>query len=215
MINVMLVDDHDLVRKGIKRLLDDTQGIKVIAEATDGEQAISQVRKQKPDVILMDISMPGIGGLEATRKITRGSPGMKVIAVTVHDDDPFPARLLEAGAAGYITKGCDIDEIIAAIKSVYSGNQYITPGVAQKLALSLVNNRGKSLLEELTQREVQVMLMVVKGQSNREISEKLCLSPKTTSTYRGRLFEKLGVGNDVELTRFAIRHGMIKENIVH
>ncbi|MGB5178619.1 MAG: LuxR C-terminal-related transcriptional regulator, partial [Gammaproteobacteria bacterium] len=97
----------------------------------------------------------------------------------------------------------------------YSGNQYITPGVAQKLALSLVNKRGKSLLEELTQREVQVMLMVVKGESNREISEKLCLSPKTTSTYRGRLFEKLGVDNDVELTRFAIRHGMIKENIVH
>jgi two-component system invasion response regulator UvrY len=215
MINVMLVDDHDLVRKGIRRLLDDTQGIKVIAEATDGEQAISQVRMQKPDVILMDISMPGIGGLEATRKITRVSPDMKVIIVTIHDDDPFPARLLEAGAAGYITKGCDIDEIIVAIQSVYSGNQYITPGVAQKLALSLVNKRGKSLLEELTQREVQVMLMVVKGESNREISEKLCLSPKTTSTYRGRLFEKLGVDNDVELTRFAIRHGMIKENIVH
>lgn len=215
MIDVMLVDDHDLVRKGIRRLLDDTDGIRVIAEATDGEQAISQVRKQKPDVILMDISMPGIGGLEATRKITRGSPDMKVIAVTIHDDDPFPARLLEAGAAGYITKGCDIDEIIIAIQSVYSGNQYITPGVAQKLALSFVNNRGKSLLEELTQREVQVMLMVVKGESNRGISEKLCLSPKTTSTYRGRLFDKLGVDNDVELTRFAIRHGMIKENIVH
>jgi two-component system invasion response regulator UvrY len=215
MIDVMLVDDHDLVRKGIRRLLDDTDGIRVIAEATDGEQAISQVRKQKPDVILMDISMPGIGGLEATRKITRGSPDMKVIAVTIHDDDPFPARLLEAGAAGYLTKGCDIDEIIIAIQSVYSGNQYITPGVAQKLALSFVNNRGKSLLEELTQREVQVMLMVVKGESNRGISEKLCLSPKTTSTYRGRLFDKLGVDNDVELTRFAIRHGMIKENIVH
>jgi len=215
MINVMLVDDHDLVRKGIRRLLDDKNGIKVIAEAPDGEQAIRQIRKQKPDVILMDISMPGIGGLEATRKITRVSPDMKVIAVTIHDDDPFPARLLEAGAAGYITKGCDIDEIIQAIRSVYSGKQYITPGVAQKLALSLVNNRGKSLLEELTQREVQVMLMVVKGESNREISEKLCLSPKTTSTYRGRLFDKLGVDNDVELTRFAIRHGLIRENIVH
>jgi two-component system invasion response regulator UvrY len=215
MINVMLVDDHDLVRKGIRRLLDDTHGIKVIAEASDGERAISQVRLQAPDVILMDISMPGIGGLEATRKITQVSPSMKVIAVTVHDDDPFPARLLEAGAAGYITKGCTIDEIIVAIQSVYSGNQYITPGVAQKLALSLVNKRGKSLLDELTQREVQVMLMVVKGESNREISEKLCLSPKTTSTYRGRLFEKLGIENDVELTRFAIRHGLIKENVVH
>lgn len=215
MINVMLVDDHDLVRKGIRRLLDDSSGIKVIAEAPDGEQAIRQIRKQKPDVILMDISMPGIGGLEATRKITQVSPDMKVIVVTIHDDDPFPSRLLEAGAAGYITKGCDVDEIIQAIQSVYSGNQYITPVVAQKLALSFVNNRGKSLMDELTQREVQVMLMVVKGDSNREISEKLCLSPKTTSTYRGRLFEKLGVGNDVELTRFAIRHGLIRENIVH
>ena len=215
MINVMLVDDHDLVRKGLRRLLDDTSGIKVIAEAPDGEQAIRQVRKRKPDVILMDVSMPGIGGLEATRKITQVSPDMKVIAVTIHDDDPFPARLLEAGAAGYITKGCDIDEIVEAIQAVYSGKQYLTPNVAQNLALSLVNKHGKSLMDELTQREIQVMLMVVRGDSNRDISDTLCLSPKTTSTYRGRLFEKLGVDNDVELTHFAIRHGMIKENIVH
>jgi two-component system invasion response regulator UvrY len=215
MINVMLVDDHDLVRKGIRRLLDDTSGIKVIAEAPDGEQAIRQIRQKRPDVILMDISMPGIGGLEATRKITRMSPDMKVIAVSIHDDDPFPARLLEAGAAGYITKGCDVNEIIEAIQSVYAGNQYLTPNVAQKLALSLVNKHGKSLMDELTQREIQVMLMVVRGDSNREISEQLCLSQKTTSTYRGRLFEKLGVDNDVELTRFAIRYGLIKENIVH
>jgi len=123
--------------------------------------------------------------------------------------------LLEAGAAGYLTKGCEVDEIIAAIQAVYSGNQYLTPNVAQKLALSLVNKHGKSLMDELTQREIQVMMMVVRGDSNRDISAKLCLSPKTTSTYRGRIFEKLGVDNDVELTRFAIRHGMIKENIVH
>ncbi len=215
MINVMLVDDHDLVRKGIRRLLDDTRGIKVVSEAADGEQAISQVRLQQPDVILMDISMPGIGGLEATRKIMAVLPNIKVIAVTVHEDDPFPARLLEAGAAGYLTKGCNVEEIIMAIRSVYSGGQYITPGVAQKLALSLLNNRGTTGIEELTPREVQVMLMVVQGDSNREISEQLCLSPKTTSTYRSRLFDKLGVENDVELTRFAIRHGMIKENVIH
>ena len=215
MINVMLVDDHDLVRKGIRRLLDDASGIKVVAEAPDGEQAIRQIRKNKPDVILMDVSMPGIGGLEATRKITISSPDLKIIAVTIHEDDPFPARLLEAGAAGYITKGCDIEEIISAIRAVYLGEQYITPDVAHKLALSLVNNGNKSVIEELTQRETQVMLMIVKGETNREISEKLCLSPKTTSTYRYRLFEKLGVENDVGLTRFAIRHGLIKENILH
>lgn len=215
MINVMLVDDHDLVRTGIRRLLDDIDGIKVVAEAVDGEQAIRQVRNKRPDVILMDVSMPGIGGLEATRKITRSLPDMKIIAVTIHDNDPFPARLLEAGAAGYITKGSDIREIISAIRSVHQGKQYITPGVAQKLALSFVNNRERSPFAELTQRETQVMLMVVQGDTNKEISEQLCLSPKTTSTYRYRLFEKLGVDNDVELTRLAMRHGLIKENIIH
>ena len=140
---------------------------------------------------------------------------MKIIAVTIHDDDPFPARLLEAGAAGYITKGCDVGEIISAIRSVHQGKQYITPGIAQKLALSFVNNRERSPFAELTPRETQVMLMVVKGYTNKEISEKLCLSPKTTSTYRYRLFEKLGVENVVDLTRFAIRHGLIKENVIH
>jgi two-component system invasion response regulator UvrY len=215
MINVMLVDDHDLVRSGIKRILTDVGDIDVVAEADSGEQAVKQARKIKPDVILMDLSMPGIGGLEATRKITRSMPDAKIIAVTIHEDDPFPARLLEAGAVGYLTKGCDVREIISAIKSVYLGEQYLTPDVAQKLALSFVNHRDKAPLEELTQRETQVMLMIVKGEPNKLISEKLCLSPKTTSTYRYRLFEKLGVANDVELTRFAIRHGLIKEIIIH
>lgn len=215
MINVMLVDDHGLVRTGIKRLLKDVSGIEVVAEAESGEQAIRQVRKEKPDVILMDISMPGIGGLEATRKISQVVPGVKIIAVTIHDDDPFPARLLEAGASGYLTKGCDVQEIVSAIRSVHLGKQYITPEIAHKLALSFVNEREKSPLERLTPRETQVMLMVVRGETNKAISEKLCLSPKTTSTYRYRLFEKLGVENDVELTRFAIRHGLIRENISH
>ena len=215
MINVMLVDDHGLVRTGIKRLLRDVSGIDVVAEAESGEQAIRQVRKEKPDVILMDISMPGIGGLEATRKISQVVPGVKIIAVTIHDDDPFPARLLEAGASGYLTKGCDVQEIVNAIRSVHIGKQYITPEIAHKLALSFVNEREKSPLERLTPRETQVMLMVVRGETNKAISEKLCLSPKTTSTYRYRLFEKLGVENDVELTRFAIRHGLIRENIAH
>jgi two-component system invasion response regulator UvrY len=203
------------VRSGIKRILTDVGDIEVVAEADSGEQAVRQAREIRPDVILMDLSMPGIGGMEATRKITRSMPGAKIIAVTIHEDEPFPARLLEAGAVGYLTKGCDVREIIDAIKSVYLGEQYLTPGVAQKLALSFVNHRDKAPLEELTPRETQVMLMIVKGEPNKQISEKLCLSPKTTSTYRYRLFEKLGVINDVELTRFAIRHGLIKENLIH
>lgn len=215
MINVMLVDDHGLVRNGIKRILDDVDGIAVVAEAENGEQAIRKVRQQQPDVILMDISMPGIGGLEATRKIAQSRPGIKIIVVSIHDDDPFPARLLEAGAVGYLTKGCDVREIINAIRSVHTGKQYITPVIAQKLALSFINNGEKSPIDRLTQRETQVMLMIVRGSTNKEISEKLCLSPKTTSTYRYRLYDKLGVFNEVELTRFAIRYGLIKENISH
>ena len=213
MINTMLVDDHELVRAGIRRLLDDVKDIRVTAEARDGEEAISLVRRQAPDVVLMDVSMPGIGGLEATRKITRLRPDIRIIVVTIHDDDPFPARLLEAGAAGYIYKGCNVEEIVRAIREVHRGRQYLSPAIAQKLALSFVHNRDRSPFDELTQRETQVMLMVVRGETNKRISEKLCLSPKTTSTYRYRLFEKLGVENDVELTRFAIRHGLIKENM--
>lgn len=215
MINVMVVDDHGLVRNGIKRLLNDVDGITVVAEAETGEQAIRQAREQRLDVILMDISMPGIGGLEATRKISRSLPGVKIIAVSIHDDDPFPARLLEAGAVGYLTKGCEVREIVRAIRSVHSGKQYITPEVAHKLALTFVNKGEKSPIDRLTQRETQVMLMIVRGSTNKEISSRLCLSPKTTSTYRYRLFDKLGVDSDVALTRFAIRHGLIKENLAH
>ncbi len=215
MINVMLVDDHGLVRTGIKRILEDAHDIDVVAEAENGEQAINQVRRKKPDVVLMDVSMPGIGGLEATRRITRSSPGTKVIAVTVHRESPYPSQLLEAGASGYITKGCDVSEIISAIKSVHKGNQYITQDIAQKLALTFIRNGDRPPLETLTQRELQVMLMVAQGISNKEISEQLCLSPKTTSTYRYRLFEKLGVDNDVELTRLAIRYGLIEETLLH
>jgi two-component system invasion response regulator UvrY len=159
----MLVDDHDLVRSGIKRILTDVGDIEVVAEAGSGEQAVRQAREIRPDVILMDLSMPGIGGMEATRKITRSMPEAKIIAVTIHEDEPFPARLLEAGAVGYLTKGCDVREIIDAIKSVYLGEQYLTPGVAQKLALSFVNHRDKAPLEELTQRETHPLVSPVPG----------------------------------------------------
>ncbi len=215
MINVMLVDDHGLVRTGIRRILEDVQDIDVVAEAENGEQAIKQVRSTHPDVVLMDVSMPGIGGLEATRRITRSSPGTRVIAVTVHGESPYPSQLLEAGAAGYITKGCDVSEIISAIKSVHVGNQYITRDIAQKLALTFIQHGDRPPLELLTQRELQVMLMVAQGICNKEISEQLCLSPKTTSTYRYRLYEKLGVDNDVELTRLAIRYGLVEETLLH
>lgn len=208
MINVLLVDDHELVRTGIRRLLTDVKGIKVYAEVDSGEAAIAAVRETRPDVMLMDVSMPGIGGMEATRRLTHSYPELKVIILTVHTDDPFPGQLLKAGAMGYLSKGCNVDEMIHAIRQVAAGKRYISPSVAQSLALSLLPG-AESPFERLSQRELQVMMMLMQGNKMCDISTKLCLSPKTISTYRYRLYEKLGVHNDAELTRLAMRHGML------
>ncbi len=209
MIKVLLVDDHELVRTGIRRLLDDVGGINVYAEATDGESAVDAVRKKRPDVILMDVSMPGIGGLEATRKIKQIHTDLPVIILTIHTDDPFPTSLLKAGASGYLHKGCSVDEIVLAINEVHAGRRYICTEIAQNLALSLLPGSEGSPFDSLSQREMQVMLMLVQGHKVQDISEKLCLSPKTISTYRTRLFDKLSVRSDAELTRLAMRHGML------
>ncbi len=209
MINVLLVDDHALVRHGIRRLLEDVSGINVSAEAESGEEAISLARKKRPDVVLMDVSMPGIGGLEATRKLLQYYPDLPIIIVTVHTDDPFPSSLLKAGAMGYLHKGCEVEEIVKAIKQVHNGKQYISSDIAQNLALSLLPGNERSPFDALSQREMQVMIMLVQGNKVQVISEKLHLSPKTISTYRSRLFEKLRVGNDAELTRLAMHHGIL------
>jgi two-component system invasion response regulator UvrY len=214
MIKVMIVDDHELVRTGFRRILDDVSGIDVIDEAGSGEQAIEIARRRKPDIVLMDISMPGIGGLEATRRITTSFPAIRVIALTVHEEIPFPTCLLEAGASGYLTKGTDVTEVINAINTVYRGQQYLTRDVAERVAFTSLKNRNRAPLERLSDRETEVMMMIIQGIRNKDIAEMLCLSPKTTSTLRYRLHEKLGVCNDVELTRYAIRHGIIKETAV-
>ncbi len=211
-IRVLLVDDHELVRTGIHRLLEDFDDIDVIAEADSGELAIKLVRELNPQVVLMDVNMPGIGGLEATRKLVQIAPETKVIVVTIHLDEPFPTRLLEAGASGYLTKGCAVAEIVDAIRQVSKGKRFIGSDVAQQLALTMLPGSDKSPFDSLSQRELQVMLMVTQGQKIQEIADKLCLSPKTVSTYRYRLFEKLDVKSDVELTHLAMRHGMIDEN---
>ncbi|HEY9151188.1 MAG: UvrY/SirA/GacA family response regulator transcription factor [Gammaproteobacteria bacterium] len=210
MIRVLIVDDHELVRTGIKRILEDTRDIRVIAEASTGEEALNQVREHGPDVVLMDVNMPGIGGLEATRKIIQSHPGLRVIVVTIHVDEPYPTRLLEAGASGYLTKGCAVEEIVDAIQVVHRGERYIGADIARQLALSMLPGGERSPFDKLSQREMQVMLMVTQGHSIQDISDRLCLSPKTVSTYRYRLYEKLGVDNDVELTHLAMRHGMIE-----
>lgn len=209
MISVVLVDDHQLVRTGIRRILDAVDDIKVCGEAGSGEEALKLVKQCKPEVILMDVNMPGIGGLEATRKLLRVDENLRIIALTVHVDEPYPSRLMEAGALGYLTKGCDEQEIVTAIRTVYRGDRYIGADIARQMALSNLSGRNRNPFDKLSQREVQVMMMITQGHKVQEISDVLCLSPKTVSTYRYRLYEKLGVANDVELTHLAIRHDMI------
>ncbi len=209
-IRVVLVDDHELVRTGVRRILDDAAGITVVAEASSGEAAVAATNEQKPDVVLMDIHMPGIGGIEATRKILRSHPKTKVIALTVHGDKPYAVQLLKGGAQGFLTKGCPAEEVVKAIRAVHAGQRYVGTDVAQELALALLPGAESSPFDTLSQREMQVLLMLTEGQSVQEISDRLCLSPKTISTYRYRLYDKLDVDNDVELIRMAISHGIIE-----
>ena len=182
----------------------------MVAEAASGEEALSLSKTKRLDVILMDLKMPGIGGIEATKKLSRLVPDAKIVIVTVCDDDLFPSRVLQAGAAGYITKGAELDEMLRAIKAVHSGQRYISPEIARLLALRHLDDTGRSPFEILSERELQVFMMITQGAKVQDIADKLCLSSKTVNSYRYRIFEKLGVKNDVELTHLAIKHGVIE-----
>ncbi|EJG2233242.1 UvrY/SirA/GacA family response regulator transcription factor [Vibrio parahaemolyticus] len=204
MINVFLVDDHELVRTGIRRIIEDVRGMNVAGEADSGEDAVKWCRSNHADVVLMDMNMPGIGGLEATKKILRVNPDVKI-----HTENPFPTKVMQAGASGYLTKGAGPDEMVNAIRVVNSGQRYISPEIAQQMALSQFSPASENPFKDLSERELQIMLMITKGQKVTDISEQLNLSPKTVNSYRYRLFSKLDINGDVELTHLAIRHGML------
>lgn len=209
MIRILLADDHDLVRTGIERLLSDIKDMTVVGHATSGEEAVLRSRELQPDVVLMDVRMPGIGGLEATRKITARDPHIKVVAVSAWDDDPLPSRLLQAGASGYVAKGAPFDDVIKAIRKVIAGQRYLSAGVAEQMALKQFDGGATSPFEKLSERELQIAIMVVNCEKVQVIADKLNLSSKTVNSYRYRLFEKLGINSDVELTYLAIKHGLV------
>jgi|TARA_B110000971_G_scaffold60579_1_gene61820 two-component system invasion response regulator UvrY len=209
MITVLLTDDHVLVRTGIKRLLEDSKKVKIVGEASNGEESLDLSLSLKPDVILMDVNMPGIGGVEACRRILERDPKQKIIVLTVYTEKTFPKRMLEIGAKGYLTKECAVSEIIEALNIVNGGGAYIAPAIAQQLALSLLPGNEKNPIDRLSRREFQVMLMICHGLTNLQMSEKLCLSPKTVSTYRLRLLEKLDVHNEVDMLKIAVEQGMV------
>ncbi len=204
MTSILLVDDHDLVRAGLKSILESNENFQVVAEKASGEEALEYLQSESilPDLVLMDINMPGIGGIETTKRIHHKYPDIKIIAVTALQEAPFPAQLIKVGASGYVTKGCEAKEMFEAINSVLEGRQYLNQEISRS---------DDNPFTGLSDREMQVMLMVTQGHSNQYISDSLFLSPKTISTYRHRVFEKLSVSNDVELTHLAIRHGVIDQ----
>ncbi len=212
-IRVLIVDDHDLVRFGFKSLLGAQDGITVVDTLSCGEDAINWCRDNNAnvDVILMDVNMPGIGGIGATQRISKSWPDIGIIIVTVHDDGPLPKQLLNGGARGYLTKGNGVDEMITAIKDVHQGKHYIAKDIAQQLALSVLPGETNPI-NTLSMRETQVMMMIAQGTKTQKISEILNLSPKTISTYRMRLHEKLNVSSDIEMLHMAMKHGVLDEN---
>lgn len=212
-IKVLIVDDHELVRHGFKSLLSTQPGIDVVETLNSGEKAINWCRDNRGsvDVILMDVNMPGIGGIEATHRINKSWPDIGIIIVTVHDQGPLPKQLLNGGARGYLTKGNGVDEMIAAIKDVHEGKHYIAKDIAQQLALSVLPGEANPI-DTLSMRETQVLMMIAQGTKTLEISEILNLSPKTISTYRQRLYEKLDVHSDIEMLHLAMKYGMLDEN---
>jgi two-component system invasion response regulator UvrY len=212
MIEVLLVDDHILVRTAIELMLNADSEISVVGNACTGEEALEWLENasQVPQVVVMDIHMPGMGGVEASKRILKRYPNMKVIILTMHDEVPLPQQLLHLGVQGFLSKSCAAAEMVSAIKSVYQGKRYLSNDVANHIALSATMGEA-SPFEQLSQREMEIVMLTLQGATIPDMAQALMISPKTINTYRYRVHEKLRVRNDVELTRLARRYQLIED----
>lgn len=212
-IKVLLAEDHTIVRRGLRRILETEAGIEVVGEASDGREAIAKAQKLRPDVVVMDISMPGLNGLEATRRIKKMAPEIQVLILTMHTTEEYIFPILRAGASGYVVKDAAPTELIAAIQAAYQGESFLSPVVSKKVVEEFIR-RGALEAEEddyekLTDREREVLQLIAEGYTTREIAEKLYISEKTVETHRARVRQKLGLHSTAELTQYAIRKGII------
>ncbi|MFK8078716.1 MAG: response regulator [Granulosicoccus sp.] len=207
-LKVLVVDDHALVRAGMRRLLEENPQVDVIAEASSGEEALQMASQQHFDIVLMDINLPGINGLEASDKMLMLSPESRIIMVTGSLEAGHIRKLLNAGVRGYITKGSGADEMDKAMRTVMEGAQYLSPDVAQQMAMEMINGSDENPFDKLTSRESEIINLLLRGHRNRQISTNLHISEKTVSTHRTRAFEKLGLKTTAELVRLAMRHGL-------
>lgn len=214
MISVLLVDDHELVRTGIEALLNAAEDITVVGMAKSGEEAVDAVVSLSADVVLMDVNMPGIGGVEACRRILQQYPEVKIIAVSVHNDGPIPHQLLKLGVLGFISKGSPVEEMKHAIRKVMTGKRYLCSEVASNLAFQGLPGSNESPFSRLSQREAEVVTLILQGKTIKEMATMLALSDKTVNTYRYRLYDKLQIKNDVELTRLAVKFDHIDTALI-
>jgi two-component system invasion response regulator UvrY len=208
-IKVMLADDHAVVRMGFRLLLDGSSDIRVVAEADSGEEAVRRYSEVKPDVVVLDLSMPGIGGLEALSRILAREPGAKVLVLTAHEDAMHAKRVLKAGALGYLSKRSAAEELIQAIRQVHAGRTFLEPAIAQQLAVEQVTGT-RSPVDMLSEKEFKVFLALARGQSVTEIATVLSLSPRTIGTHLYNIKQKLGASNSAELAIVAMRHGLLE-----
>ncbi len=207
-INVMLVDDHAVVRMGFKMLLESDTDMKVIAEAESGEQSIQRYVEHKPDVVVMDITMPGIGGLEAIERILAKDNMAKILVLSAHEDSVHPKRVLNAGAMGYLTKRSAAEELIKAIRTVASGKKYLEASVAQQMAIQQLSG-DQNPVDVLSPREFEVFMALAKGKTTNEIAETLFLSPRTVGTHLYNIKQKLNANNSAEIALIAMRSGLL------
>lgn len=209
-IRVLIADDHTIVREGVRLLLDAQPDIAVVGEAADGNQALSLARSLSPDIVLLDIGMPLMNGLEATRALKAELPKINILILTMHEGEDYFFRILSAGASGYVLKGAGSSELLNAIRAVYQGGVYLYPTMAKKLMSDYIKNRQAGAeTDPLTPRERQVLKLIAEGKTNREIAEDLVLSLNTVQTHRLHLMEKLNLHNRSELIKYALRRGLI------
>lgn len=210
-IRVLIADDHVVMREGISFLLEAEPDIQVVGQASDGQEAWEKARQLKPDIVLMDITMPGISGLEATRQLRAALPETQVLVLTMHEGDEFFFRMLQAGASGYVLKGASSDELLNAIRAVYRGGVYLYPTMAKKLLTDYMSRPSteQSSYDDLTPREREILTLIAQGLTNREIAAKLVISVNTVGTHRQNIMEKLDLHNKSELIKYAIRKGLI------
>ncbi len=210
-IKILLADDHKLLREGLRALIEEQENMTVVAEAEDGRSAVQLAAKLSPDIIVMDISMPGLNGIDATRRITAESPGIKVIALSMHAERDFVVEMFKAGAAGYLLKDCAFEELILAIRAVSSKKAYLSSKLSDAMIKDYVNlfpKKKLSAFSALTAREREVLQLLAEGKSTREVAAKLNVSTKTVETFRRLIMEKLDIHSIAELTKYAIRAGL-------